>query len=371
MQGSEVSGLVEAFRDQGSNFSVQLVRHRLVQSFLDENDPLTVNLLPSREQADEIIKDGVKVKEKFIETVQKLNSELETMDRQCVKLNGLKESYSKVEKTIDADGSASKNQEEKSVTEDIRKMEDILNQVRLRQSELKLLRDEKKEKNVRVRETLAIQSSSDTSNTPMSNRIRENRLIGIKEKLFTLQVGLEELSGVRIISMDVENDNENDETVLHLEIRKCVEAKIALDSFMTVIRVDILKSKCQIDSAKLLCEACILSPPQDLRYIIFVLEASQRAPERILSELNEVKKVYLVKRESSYTASVTFNSGISAALTFHEAYPDVVNSVTVTSLAGVGGWSHEELEDVRRTVNSRCLNSIKDVINDLNGDLES
>jgi len=183
----------------------------------------------------------------------------------------------------------------------------------------------------------------------------EHKVLNQEALLETLQ----KFTGVQVHSAEV---SEEGGMVVRVSVGPHCEVIIALDSKLSVASLDIIRAKVEIDVAKVLCEACILPSPQDLRQVIFVLGSMQGAADAIETDLVELRKLLLVRRISSSIVQVTFSSGVSARLACSDCYPEVPNGVHVLGLDGVGGWTPQELESLRKDASCNIFRTLIDAV---------
>ena len=84
-----------------------------------------------------------------------------------------------------------------------------------------------------------------------------------------------------------------------------------------------LSGKACIDLKKLLQDSRVLPCPQDLRYAVFAVGASQNAAESVKNALPELRKACLVKVLGPLQFELGLPNSITAIISIHECYPEV------------------------------------------------
>ena len=95
----------------------------------------------------------------------------------------------------------------------------------------------------------------------------------------------------------------------------------------------------------------------------------QKAPAAIEDDLTALRRKLLISRLSPTSVQVTFPTGVAARLAIHECYPEVPNGVQAVALDGYGGWTPQELEDLRRDCNCKSFRRLDDMVAYLNNEL--
>lgn len=113
---------------------------------------------------------------------------------------------------------------------------------------------------------------------------------------------------------------------------------------------------------RILEDARMLSAPQDLRYAMFAVKASQSTVASLQQHLSELRKTCIVKLLSPLSIQVTLINGLTATISIHQCYPDVPG-VHIDTLSGCGDAS--ECLRTRNNLNSKCHNNICDLVQDM------
>ena len=95
----------------------------------------------------------------------------------------------------------------------------------------------------------------------------------------------------------------------------------------------VISGKTSLDIEKILQDSRVLPSPQDLRYAIFAVGASQGATEMIRRELPALRKSCIVKVLGPLRFELGLPNSITAVISFHECYPEV--RLALRSLAAV------------------------------------
>lgn len=162
-------------------------------------------------------------------------------------------------------------------------------------------------------------------------------------------------------------------------MRNGVQLVAEIGSFGTVLLLDGNRRLVDISLARgtyphiadILSESITMPSPQDVRYAMFALGAVQRSGAVLTQHVSELRRHCIVRSNFFTTLTkyasvlVTLSNGVTASISVHPCYPEVPNGVSIDSLVGVGGWSMQELEDLRVTANSKCFCSLPDVVEHL------
>ena len=210
-----------------------------------------------------------------------------------------------------------------------------------------------------------------TTKTPVKTVTdRINEMESEKVRLQMVLEGLQKFTGVKIVeAKSIQDENNNDHMLISLELGSDCAADLILDNTMSVADLKIKKSRIEIDTAKVLCDACVLPTPQDIRQVVFVLGAMQNAPSTLTDHLNSLKKQVLVHRLGPWLVQVTLSCGVSARFAVHQCYPEVPTGVHVESLEAVGGFSQQELDEAVRDANAVCFTTIHEAVSFLSDHL--
>ena len=377
---------IDTFETQGKQFTSFLSKHQFMHSFIDGNQSES---LAKESEITELQQENAEKHHQFLEVAEALKEEM------C-KLEEMKMKHAKVQERVDdilkddenmvpgLPGNNSKRQ----VMEEIIETERVLSVLNGEQKGVNTMLEQRKVKNASLREeiskigpsvksrgvlqesisananTTTVSSSADAKTHVVEEQLRSLEIE--KVRLTALMEALHKLTGVVVVSVTRTDEGT---TVLSLKVEDSCEAVVSLDSTMSVSELDITRSDAKIDAAKLLCEACILPTPQDLRQVCFVLSASQKAASAIEMDLVALRKRLLVSRLSSHSVQVTFSTGVAAHLVIHECYPEAPNGVQCVALDGFGGWTPQELEGVRRDSHCHSFRRLDDMVRFLDEEL--
>jgi hypothetical protein len=139
-------------------------------------------------------------------------------------------------------------------------------------------------------------------------------------------------------------------------------------------------SRCSYDVQKLLDDCRVLPSPQDLRYVVFAISASQGAKEAALKDLPELRKQSILKVLDSHAATAARDAPILrfqlelrgrvvATVSVHDCYPEVPCGVHLDSLLGPDGTPEEAqaLDKIKAETNNKCFRTIPDMFAHLTG----
>ena len=85
----------------------------------------------------------------------------------------------------------------------------------------------------------------------------------------------------------------------------------------------VASGKTTLDIEKILQDSRVLPCPQDLRYAVFAVGASQSATETIRRELPALRKSCIVKVLGPLRFELGLPNSVTAVISFHECYPEV------------------------------------------------
>lgn len=119
---------------------------------------------------------------------------------------------------------------------------------------------------------------------------------------------------------------------------------------------------------RLILEAMRLQSPQDLRHILFCLSAIQTATIALNNDILAVRQRCLLHAAgydevtSSLQLQATFSNGVSVEFHVHLGYSSVPNGVHINSMMGVGGWSPQSLDSIRRRLNKAGMRTVNQAV---------
>ena len=85
----------------------------------------------------------------------------------------------------------------------------------------------------------------------------------------------------------------------------------------------VISGKFSPDVDKLLQDCRILPSPQDLRYAVFAMGASQNSVEFVKKDLPELRKSCIVRVLGPLRFEMGLPNSITAVISVHECYPEV------------------------------------------------
>jgi hypothetical protein len=366
---------LDTFKQQGSQFQSFLAKHQFMHSFIDGDQDDT---LAKPEEIAELNAENKEKQGKFIETAHNLSlklRQLEAVKKKHMEVTNrinevTKSSSVNDENAAPLDGMVGRSSRSQ-IIEEIIETEKMVNTLKKQQHMAKEAEEKRILRNRDLQDQLVKSMTAiETAKHVVSTASNENEtIIHVKKQISEigdeqdkqriLLETLEKFTDLHVISIKRNNE---DNIVLQIDANMLCSATISLNSSMCVVDLIITKSSVDIDPAKLLCDACILPTPHDLRHILFVLRSSQYARDALEQDLQLLRKRMLVQKLAPLLVQVTFSSGVCARLAVHECYPEVPNSIKCTNLDGIGGWNPNELEEIKRDCNSKCFRNIASII---------
>lgn len=187
---------------------------------------------------------------------------------------------------------------------------------------------------------------------------RDNKLIeeltAKKVDAKALKEGVESFSGV---SDPVQVDN-----CLSMKIEGVVFEMTFNRSTKAVTDIKLISGEFRHDINKILQNCNSIPPAQHLRFAIHSLKSSIHASRMLKKDIADLKS-YCIVKQSNDSVFLTMRNGLTAEVATNNSYSQSPASACLVSLVGVGGWSAEELERIRRLVNDACFNNIRDIFN--------
>ena len=413
------------FESQGNQFTTFLGKHQFLHSFIDGNQSES---LPKEEEIIELEQENLEKREQFLITTNNLKDEISEYNNMRSKYFHIAK---RVEEIIELESSAPRTANGSSrrvLMDEIIETERLINKLKKDQTEVDILVQKRIARNTELKQDIQEKTNDDinddentenvnnnssssssskkhkgkasaqkdksssssknsrrsgvtnelkpktdktTKSTPVKGATDKiNEMESEKVRLQMVLEGLQKFTGVKIVqAKSIQDENNNDNMLISLELGSDCAADIILDNTMSVADLKIKQSRTDIDTAKVLCDACVLPTPQDIRQVVFVLGAMQNAPSTLADHLSSLKKQVIVHRLGSWLVQVTLSCGVSARFSIHECYPEVPSGVHVESLEGVGGYSPQELEEARRDANAVCFRTIHEAVNFLSDNL--
>mmetsp|Transcript_25789 Transcript_25789/g.24635 ORF Transcript_25789/g.24635 Transcript_25789/m.24635 type:complete len:361 (+) Transcript_25789:57-1139(+) len=186
------------------------------------------------------------------------------------------------------------------------------------------------------------------------------------QKSEDLYSGLRYLTGVE--SLEVTESEDKEGVKLLITVGEC-SVFLTLDAEKRLSDIKVINGKSIIDVKKLLQDSRVLPCPQDLRYAVFALGASQNAVECVRKDLQELRKTCLVKALSPLRFELELPNSLSAIVSIHECYPEVPGGVYIESLLGIDKSPSETdlINSAKASTNSCCFRTIPDAFQFLLG----
>lgn len=379
MKGSQM----EAFREQGTQFTSFLSKHQFMHSFIEGNQSES---LAKESEITELQQENLEKHEQFLEVAAALKEEMK-------KLEDMKSRHAAVKERVDDVLQDEENivpglecNSKRLVMEEIVETERVLFKLTGEHKTATTMIVARQERNAGlIKEITKVEptasatkrgvlqdssanigagSSADAKTWVVEQELRDLEVE--KVRMGALVGALHKFTGVFVTSV---NRTADGRTLLGLKVEDSCEAIVSLDSSMSVSDLQVTRSEVAVDTAKVLCTACVLPTPQDLRQICFVLTTMQKTPAAIEDDLTALRRKLLISRLSPTSVQVTFPTGVAARLAIHECYPEVPNGVQAVALDGYGGWTPQELEDLRRDCNCKSFRRLDDMVVYLNNEL--
>lgn len=370
---------LESFEHQGRQFMSFLSKHQFMHSFIDGNQSES---LAKEGEILELQQENAEKHKQFLNVAAQLREEMEKLEHVKARHSAVKDRVDEILQEEENMPPGRKSNSKRLVMEEIIETERVLTILTNEQEGAQKKIEARKLRNAEISKEIAIQEArvgmkptrkvlgdaTDSAAGSSASIVDESlsALEGEKARLAALSEALAKFSGVAITSVDRGLDGV---TVVAFTVDGTCEAVVCLDDTMRVKTLDVHSTAVPIDTAKLLCEACVLPSPQDLRQICFSLAAAQQSSKRIEEDLTVLRRKLLVTRLTPYSIQVTFPIGVAARVSLNEAYGEVPNGARLLALDGFGGWSPQELEDLRRDCNSQCFKQLNDIISWLEKEL--
>jgi hypothetical protein len=382
MKGSQM----EAFRAQGAQFTSFLSKHQFMHSFIEGNQSES---LAKESEITELQQENLEKHEQFLEVAAALKEEMKKLEDMKSRHAAVKERVDDVLKDEENTVPGLECNSKRLVMEEIVETERVLFKLTGEHKTATTMIVARQERNAGLRKEITkveptasatkrgvLQDSSANSanigagsSADAKTRVVEQELRDLeveKVRMGALVGALHKFTGVCVTSV---NRSADGRTLLGLKVEESCEAIVSLDSSMSVSDLQVTRSEVAVDTAKVLCEACVLPTPQDLRQVCFVLTTMQKAPAAIEDDLTALRRKLLISRLSPTSVQVTFPTGVAARLAIHACYPEVPNGVQAVALDGYGGWTPQELEDLRRDCNCKSFRRLDDMVAYLNNEL--
>ena len=171
--------------------------------------------------------------------------------------------------------------------------------------------------------------------------------------------GLQRFSGVKLVDTKLDP---NGDISMRLKIAK-VEVMFTLDSSRQLSNIKLLNAGGKaVDVLLALRTAKTLAPPNDIRQAIFSISAQQQAADVFRRDLSELKKQILVRHISDLAAQLTLRTGVIVDIECDPCYPEVPRGISIKSAIGVGGWSADELDAIKDSVNRTQCRTLQDAL---------
>ena len=105
---------------------------------------------------------------------------------------------------------------------------------------------------------------------------------------------------------------------------RCTGSIHANANFLLSLSLQTISGKLSLDLVKLVQDSRVLPCPQDLRYAVFALGASQNAAESVRNHLPELRKSCIVRILGPLQFELGMPNSITAVIAVHDCYPEVM-----------------------------------------------
>ena len=208
----------------------------------------------------------------------------------------------------------------------------------------------------------------------------------------TMRGVLEELSGIKIITVDAA---EEEVITLNVMLLESYHVLIGLKSdgrdallvttaqFSSSVQVSVDDSlELSIPALDDLVQICsTLGPVEDLRFLLRETIARLRIFQARVQELTTLRKLYLTKIGKLHHSAESFGGqdqevvcslqeGVTVVLRLSPDCPLVTGSVKVDQIVGIGGWEEHVIESLKVTVNSRMCRGPLGMMEVLTGEIK-
>ena len=208
----------------------------------------------------------------------------------------------------------------------------------------------------------------------------------------TMRGVLEELSGIKIITVDAA---EEQVTILNVMLLESYQVMIGLKSdgrdallvttaqFSSSVQVSVDDSlELTVPALDDLVQICsTLGPVEDLRFLLRETMARLRIHQARVQELTTLRKLYLTKIGTLHHSVDSFGGqdqevvcslqeGVTVVLRLSPDCPLVTGSVKLDQIVGIGGWEEHVIESLKMTVNSHMCRGPLEMMEILTGEIK-